>query len=289
MGSSSSKSHSHHTATEQPVEEQKVIPKLNASSHLLSDEDIEMLCDALPGKEFCEKWTLLYNSDKHGKSYNRFCFHVTGRGETLVIIKDTKGNIFGGFAQTWKDKHPKFYGTHHNFVFTLHPSKKVFKPTGYNDHFQYLNVATETLYNGVAMGGQMSFFTWCINDDFETGHTRGNPSSTYGCPPLSGGDAFEVDYVEVWEVREPQGTHEQEMIQKKKYKSSALDEEYSADKQIGSWLGKEYSDFDAAEEKGKKKKPSPADLEALYLMGKEPDAHREEREQQQAKEESKST
>lgn len=29
------------------------------------------------------KWTLLYNSDKHGKSFNRFLYHVTWTGPCL--------------------------------------------------------------------------------------------------------------------------------------------------------------------------------------------------------------
>jgi hypothetical protein len=41
------------------------------------------------------------------------------------------------------------------FVFKLRPERVIYKPTGYNDHFMYLNLGTETLYNGFGMGGQM--------------------------------------------------------------------------------------------------------------------------------------
>jgi hypothetical protein len=52
---------------------------------LLSDEDIRFLMAALPGSEYTKEWSSLFNSKKNGKSFNRFCYHVTGRGPNLGI------------------------------------------------------------------------------------------------------------------------------------------------------------------------------------------------------------
>jgi len=225
-------------------EEKPPIPEMNGHSAILSEEDIRFLCAAMPSKEFTTKWTLLFNSTKNGKSFNRFCFHVTGRGPTVIILRDQNGHIFGAFAsETWKDKHPKYYGTAHSFLYKLKPNRIIYKPTGFNDHYQYLNQGTETLFNGIGMGGQTEFFTWSIAEDFETGKCRGNPSSTYGCPPISSVEDWNLDYVEVWEVKELTDlTYEQEKILKKKNKAkSVLDDDDNAEKVITGMLGHNFT------------------------------------------------
>lgn len=44
-----------------------------------------------------------------------------------------------------------------SFVFSIAPKRAVHHSTGYNDHYQYLNKGTETLFNGVGMGGQTEY------------------------------------------------------------------------------------------------------------------------------------
>lgn len=44
-----------------------------------------------------------------------------------------------------------------SFLFQLYPIKKIWKSTGINDHYQYLNHSTETLFNGVGQGGQIKY------------------------------------------------------------------------------------------------------------------------------------
>ena len=59
---------------------------ISTSALNLTDDEIRFLMDALPGEDHKKKWELLFVSDKHGKSYNRFCYHVTGRGPSLGIF-----------------------------------------------------------------------------------------------------------------------------------------------------------------------------------------------------------
>lgn len=111
----------HEKEDEEVVQSQEVpLPELlDGTTQLLTEEDIKTLAQALRD-DYRKKWRLLYNSDKHGKSFNRFCYHVTGQGPTLIIIKDTGGAIFGGFASnTWKEKHPTFYGDGWNLLVRL--------------------------------------------------------------------------------------------------------------------------------------------------------------------------
>jgi hypothetical protein len=68
-----------------------------------------------------------------------------------------------------------------------------------------LEVGTQTLPNGLGMGGQLDYFGMFIASDFQRGHSRANPlSTTYQNPPLASGEEFELDCVEVIRVRESQ-------------------------------------------------------------------------------------
>jgi len=219
------------------------------SMFLTSEEVIRFLSDGLPpSRDYRKQWKLLYSSPKHGKSFNRFCFHATAHGSTLIFIRDRGGAIFGGFADhMWRDKYPKFYGEGSSFVFSLRSShsdnNKIYRATGLNDHYQWLNQGALTLFNGVGMGGQENFFAWCIDDSFDNGKCRGEPNTTFGCPILSSAADWEVDTVEVWEVKETEHmTYEQEKLLKKKNNNkSVLEDDDNADKVITGFMGHEFS------------------------------------------------
>ncbi len=54
------------------------------SSFFLTNDDISsFLANSMPSKEYKMEWRLLYSSTLHGKSFNRFCYHVTGHGPSL--------------------------------------------------------------------------------------------------------------------------------------------------------------------------------------------------------------
>ncbi len=63
----------------------------------------------------------------------------------------------------------------------------------------------QTLPNGLGMGGQLEYFGLWIDGDFETGHSKAQPTSTtYGNPQLSASEVFVLDHVEVWCVKQPE-------------------------------------------------------------------------------------
>ena len=52
----------------------------------------------------------LFSSAKHGESFSAMCSRAVNKGPTLLIIRDTKGYIFGVFAAvSWKFG-PQFFG-----------------------------------------------------------------------------------------------------------------------------------------------------------------------------------
>lgn len=228
-------------------------PVLDQPSELLDDASIEFLCPYLP-TDHKKNWTRLFNSNQQGKSFNRFCYHVVGCGPNLVIIKDSGGAIFGGFCDSWRDKNPKFYGQPNSFVFTLAPERTIYRATGRNDHYQYLNWGTQTLFNGVGQGGDQDYFAWGMYDDLDRGQSRGKPNVTYNNPVLASKTDFDVDIVEVWELHDPPDTYEFEKIRKKKNKKSVLEDEDNADKVIANLNGHTFSDeqYQPKDEEGSK-------------------------------------
>lgn len=99
---------------------------------------------------------LLFSSKTSGASFSTLLQKVTYQGPTLVIMKDEDGYIFGAYADQDWEQGPKFYGTDRNFLFTIRPTFRIYRPTRVNNNFQYLDSGTRTLPNG--MGHALCLF-----------------------------------------------------------------------------------------------------------------------------------
>ncbi|XP_075875361.1 MTOR-associated protein MEAK7 isoform X3 [Nelusetta ayraudi] len=53
-------------------------------------------------------WRLVFSTRLHGESFTRMVGGLMKRGPTLLLIKDTKGHIFGGFASHGWEVKPQF-------------------------------------------------------------------------------------------------------------------------------------------------------------------------------------
>ncbi|XP_068170159.1 MTOR-associated protein MEAK7 isoform X1 [Antennarius striatus] len=94
-------------------------------------------------------WRLLFSTRLHGESFTRMVAGLMKGGPTLLLIKDTRGHVFGGFAShAWEVK-PQFQGDSRCFLFTVFPRLRVYTATGYNEHFMYLNQNQQTMPNGL--------------------------------------------------------------------------------------------------------------------------------------------
>ncbi|KAM6937358.1 MTOR-associated protein MEAK7 [Xenentodon cancila] len=177
---------------------------------LLDLPTLMFLAPQLPDS-YSAPWRLVFSTLLHGESFTRMVAALTKRGPTLLLIKDTKGHVFGGFAShAWEVK-PQFQGDSRCFLFTVFPSLRVYTATGYNQHFMYLNQNQQTMPNGLGMGGQHGYFGLWLDSDFGRGHSRARPKcTTYSSPQLSGEEDFTLDSMEVWAVGKPPGPEEGE-------------------------------------------------------------------------------
>nr|CAD7394116.1 unnamed protein product [Timema cristinae] len=173
----------------------------------LSLADILYLNLTLPRKLRSE-WRFLFSTAVHGESFSKMLGHIMGQGPTLVIVKDTGGHVFGGFAsESWK-LGPNFLGDDSCFLFSLRPEMMNYETTGYNNHYQYLNIQQQTMPNGLVsctyyftgMGGQFNYFGLWLDAEFGIGHCSETCTTYKNCPTLSSNKNFETHHVEVWAV-----------------------------------------------------------------------------------------
>ena len=82
-------------------------------SELLSDTQIvNQQYDTILREWFGDnKWKLLYRASEHGYTSQSFHEYCDDKGPTLIVIKSSKGWIFGGYTtQSWKVIHPNEFG-----------------------------------------------------------------------------------------------------------------------------------------------------------------------------------
>lgn len=51
------------------------------------------------------RWRLLFSTQIHGESFSSFIHQITNQGPVVLVVRDTSGHIFGGFASmSWAIK-----------------------------------------------------------------------------------------------------------------------------------------------------------------------------------------
>nr|XP_056718839.1 MTOR-associated protein MEAK7 [Euleptes europaea] len=170
---------------------------------LLDVPSIVYLNSCLP-TEVQHRWRLLFASRLHGESFMQLFDHIVKKGPCLLVVKDSDGYVFGGFASCPWEAKPQFQGDSRCFLFSVSPSLAAFTCTGYNDHFMYLNLRQQTMPNGLGMGGQHDYFGLWIDSNYGKGHSKAKPRcTTYNSPQLSAQEDFTLDALEVWAVGDP--------------------------------------------------------------------------------------
>lgn len=69
--------------------------------------------------EYRSKWRFLFSSQIHGESFSTLMGRVVDQGPSVIIIEDTNGAVFGGFASVSWTYGPKFCGMDNFFFFKL--------------------------------------------------------------------------------------------------------------------------------------------------------------------------
>ncbi|XP_071054421.1 MTOR-associated protein MEAK7 [Onthophagus taurus] len=152
------------------------------------------------------EWRFLFSSEIHGESFSTLIGRIVNQGPSVLILEDQNGHMFGGFAPANWTLGPNFFGDDSSFLFTLVPKMRVFPTTGYNQHFQYLNLHQQTLPNGLAMGGQHGYCGIWLDEDYGNGHTSESCTTYSGYFQMSHTKQFTYRHLEVWGLGSPPPT-----------------------------------------------------------------------------------
>ncbi|KAJ3071954.1 hypothetical protein HDU98_004519 [Podochytrium sp. JEL0797] len=174
---------------------------------------------SLPSPAPTRQYPLLYSSRTHGKSWNAFTTRTESAGSVILLVKTDSGALFGAYIPTSLETSPKFQDHSDTFLFTLHPTLRVFLDAGVNRNHWYFNYGMSTLPNGIGFGGQFDYFGVWIDPSLESGKCCAEPtSSTFQSPKMDalgtreGG--FGIDDVQVLLV-EPKEVDERLVPDKK--------------------------------------------------------------------------
>lgn len=182
----------------------------NVDHQILSLEMLWALQTAAPaafGGSIPEEITLLYNSGVHGHSINRFEVHVFEyRGPTLLLIRDTNGQILAATVDTeWHEGHKMWGGANirlvhltKNFAISHRPMKA------------YLNTKDRHQEHCLAFGESVEHFRLKLSSDLQKGHL-----TNFG--PHAAGEAYDFDVaaVEVWGCGDRKVSEEQHKQQRR--------------------------------------------------------------------------
>jgi len=160
---------------------------------------------------FQNQFHRLYTSLSDGLSFNRLQNALLGYGgPTLLILRSSKGDVFGAFtASSWKES-KEFYGTSDCFLFQLLPRVAIYRPSGSGTNFMYCNsFARSRGYDkqahGIGFGGTVDGPRLFIAEAWDT-CAASNRDLTFENGQLLGSAVntsnkqFDLEALEVWGV-----------------------------------------------------------------------------------------
>eukprot|EP00178_Gracilaria_changii_P014724 TRINITY_DN412_c2_g1_i1.p1 TRINITY_DN412_c2_g1~~TRINITY_DN412_c2_g1_i1.p1 ORF type:complete len:549 (+),score=71.39 TRINITY_DN412_c2_g1_i1:1182-2828(+) len=160
----------------------KVAQRLSHSSHVLTPEHIiDIFSLGVPTRFRESSLELVYSTNLHGISLHTLYHRAKKRSPTIIVIRDTQGNVFGCYgSQAWKATATRYYGSGESFVFGAEDDKKmkIFKWSRANSYFQF----TSNTFLAIGGGAGSHFALW-LDEDLLMGTTAG--CATFNSPPLT--------------------------------------------------------------------------------------------------------
>lgn len=139
----------------------------------------------MPALVRMREWKLLFSISKDGVSFNTFYLNLKNRDNTVLLIKDEYGKVFGAYNCDEWHKSLGFYGMGESFVFNFDQSDDriaAYRYTGANEKIQFSDERC-IIIGGGSEGSQKSEAALFINKEFKDGHS--GESETFWNPILS--------------------------------------------------------------------------------------------------------
>jgi hypothetical protein len=188
------------------TEEEAWVPEVRVEEEpgqkfILNEDQMQQIAvDVLPRTISYCRWKRLYSLERDGDSFDGCLRLIANESKTLLVVKTTRGDIFGGYADSgWHSQEHRsntFYGSASASLFKVLPdgSIKVFKWTGANRYIQLCDITNKRMAFGG--GGKDGAFGLCVEEDFQKGST--GPCATFKNEPLCDQESFDILGLEFW-------------------------------------------------------------------------------------------
>lgn len=184
------------------IEEEEVSEERTPLCLLTEDQRQQIACHVLPSGIAYAKWRRVYSLARDGDSFDMCLRLVKDYNQTILIVRTSKNEIFGGFADAaWEQPSlagAQFYGGPGACLFSVpDPTKSkilAYKWTGANRYIQLTDSHRKLLAFGG--GGEEGSFGLCVESDFQRGST--GHCDTFGNEPLCSEENFHIVDVEIF-------------------------------------------------------------------------------------------
>lgn len=184
-------------------------------------------CLGTVAPEFCRQFYQLYSLDTSGACFSMLCKSIIGYdGPVVILCAAEGGGIFGAYTRSQLKQSGEYYGDYESFLFRIDPCVNIYRATGNNTNFVYLNPSTRLKCDGKAhglgFGGNHYAPRLFIPESFVDDFCRaGSFDMTFEQGPLLPGDwqladRFKLRHLEVWGVGEPSVVEEALLAQEQK-------------------------------------------------------------------------
>lgn len=171
---------------------------MKGRSDILNDVMISNFIAYLPNYQQTCKWVLKFNMATDGCSFITFFSKLEEIENTVLVLKDHKGYVFGSFcAQPWRVSYT-FFGDSDNTIFSYGTGEvpEFYYWTGQGEHFMFSN--QESI--GVGGSRRKGVFALYLHSDFRRGSSV--TTEMFENPGLASTPDFFCNQLEVWALED---------------------------------------------------------------------------------------
>ena len=174
----------------------KYLPHLDTQSEILNNNQLKEIHCHLPYFHQYASLYRIFSLSTDGSALKSFYKKNEGIKNTILVIKDDEGNIFGAYASDAFYPSSTFCGTPDSFLFTFYKEDKihVYKATEINDHYMYCD------NEQVCFGNTDDYFSLSLKNNLLDGYS--NTTTTYQNKSLNNKEKFVIVKLEVWAFKE---------------------------------------------------------------------------------------
>ena len=172
------------------------IPKLDSKSDILNTNQLKELHSRLPSYHQYTSLFKIFSISIDGSALKSFYNKCEGINNSILLIKDDEGNVFGAYASEVYSPTSTFTGTGECFLFTFFKENKIhiYNSTGINDHYMYCD------NEQICFGCSDDYFSLSLRNNLLDGYSK--YTQTYKNEPLNNKDKFVIYKLEVWGFKE---------------------------------------------------------------------------------------